>query len=95
MLGDGVGAVAYGAEAVQRGDAPGGGEVAVAAATHPDAFQLPAKLCGSGFGGFKKSLIGGREFKGRAGESAGNFQLHPVQVGLQSVDRLCDPLASL
>ena len=93
MLMAGMGAVTYRAQSIQGGDAPGGGEVAVAAAADDDVAD--------GFSHFRRSLdclfiqttVGFGEFKGRPVHAAGNFQRHPILPGLQRVHQLGDPLA--
>jgi hypothetical protein len=83
----GVGAVAYGAEAVEGGDAEGGGEVAVGAAAGCGFAKREAEFAGDGFGAGEK---GGAVFVLERGaiEPAVNFEFCAAMDGLQGVQAL-------
>ena len=82
-----MGAVADGAEAVERGNAEGGGEVSVGAAAGRGFAEGEAEFAGDGFGTGEE---GGAvfAFEGRAIEAAADLEFRAAMHGLQGVETL-------
>jgi hypothetical protein len=81
----GVGAVAYGAEAVEGGDAEGGGEVAVGAAAGRGFAEREPEIAGNGFGaGVKGGAL--FAFERWAIEAAEDFEFRTAMNGLEGVE---------
>ena len=84
VLVGGVGAVAYGAETVERGDAERGCEIAVGASAGGGFAEREAKFAGDGFGtGEESGAV--FAFEWRAIEAAANFEFCSAMHRLQGV----------
>ena len=81
----GVGAVAYGAEAVQGGNAERGGEVSVGAAAGGGFTEGEMHFGGEGFGGVIECGAHAA-FERRAGEAAEDLETRAALDGLESVE---------